>query len=342
MLQKLLVCLSAIATVSAAGNGCKLGKVINKPVIEGTPVYWPPSWTETKPAPQLEKEQSCSWIVTIPRGYYAKLIISGKTTDKDSRFETVDAAGNLVQTSQENMEPYYFPGPKFTLAVSNEGSDTFAFKVVWFTLPIMNDDAAIGANGLVMNVTSQVIAMQYYSIGDSLTLMAFPVNPKNYYSLRSTLVFDGHDCTSFNYISNLYQLYQTKEQWVSSQDEIIIVNLEASSSNDKLLIQASKYLTGTGEMVELHPQANSIYNGTVNGGTQMSSLVAVTDLSMQMIDVQMESDATVTVYYGSPDASTLNKSYTRTQLKNALPLSFRGPFVQFVVSSGKAVFTFKS
>lgn len=69
------------------------------------------------------------------------------------------------------------------------------------SVPIMNDDAAIGANGLVMNVTSQVIAMQYYSIGDSLTLMAFPVNPKNYYSLRSTLVFDGHDCTSFNYIS---------------------------------------------------------------------------------------------------------------------------------------------
>lgn len=93
-------------------------------------------------------------------------------------------------------------------------------------------------------------------------------------------------------------------------------------------------------MVKLQPQANSIYNGTVNG--LMSSLVAVTDLPMQMIDVQMESASTVTVYNGSPAVYALNKTYTGTQLKNALPLSFSGPVVQFVVSSGKAVFTFKS
>ncbi|CAB05215.1 CUB-like domain-containing protein [Caenorhabditis elegans] len=340
MLQKLFSCLVVAAAVSAAGSGCKIGNVINKPVIDGTPVYWPPSWTETQPAPQLDKEQSCSWIVTIPRGYYAKLIISGKTTDKDSRFQTVDSAGNLIQTTQENMDPYFFPASKFTLAVSNEGSATFAFKVVWFLLPYVGDDAGIGPSGLVVNVTSKVYAIDYHSTDDLLTLMTFPADTKNYYSLRSALVFAGEGLS--NYITNLYLLYQTKKPWISSDDAITIVNFEAASSNDNLLIQSSKYLTGIGEMVELHPQANSIYNGTVNGGTLMSSLVAVTDLPMQMIDVQMKSDATVTVYYGSPDSSTLNKTYTGAQLKNALPLSFSGDVVQFVVSSGKAVFTFKS
>lgn len=112
MFKRLLTCLAVVAAVSAAGNGkigfrdsyfnvkitvCKVGKAINKPVINGTPVFWPASWNETQPAPQLEKGQSCSWIVTIPRGYYAKLIISGKTTGNDSVIQTVDSAGNRIQ-----------------------------------------------------------------------------------------------------------------------------------------------------------------------------------------------------------------------------------------------------
>ncbi|CAB05220.1 CUB-like domain-containing protein [Caenorhabditis elegans] len=341
MLQKLLIYLAIAAIVSATGNGCKLGNAINKPVIDGQPFYWPASWNETQPAPQLEKEQSCSWIVTIPRGYYAKLIISGKTTDKDSRFQTVDSAGNLIQTTHEKMEPYYFPASKFTLAVSNEGFATLGFKVVWFPLPSVNTNYGVGAVGAVLDVTNEVLAIEYGSTG-GLTLMAFPADDKKYHSLRSALIFEGNGLQSGNYISNLYLLYQSKKQWVSSQDSIVIVNLDASQVNDKLLIQASRYLTGISETVEIHPQLNSTYNVTVNGGTRMSSLVAVSDITMHMVDVQMKDESTVTVYDGSPSAFTFDKTYTKTQLKNAFPLSFGGYFVQFVVSSGKAVFTFKS
>ncbi|CAB05218.1 CUB-like domain-containing protein [Caenorhabditis elegans] len=341
MLQNILVCLAFAVVVSAAGNVCKTGKAINKPVIDGTPVYWPASWTETQPAPQLEKGQSCSWIVTIPHGYYAKLIISGKTTDKDSRFQTVDAAGNLIQTTQENMEPYYFPASKFTIAVTNEGSATFAFKVVWWPLPSSQFVGLVGTTGLVVNATETVSAMGFYIPG-GLTLLSFPEDLKNYISLRSTLIFEGKNMDSANYIASLYQLYQKKVQWRTIQQNINIVNLEASRSNNKVLLQGSQYLTGIDEIVELHPQPNSIYNGTLNGGTKMSSLVAVSDLKLQMIDAQMEDASTVTVYYGSPDVFTLDKTYTKGQLVKALPLTFNGHFVQFVVSKGKAVFTFKS
>lgn len=47
-------------------------------------------------------------------------------------------------------------------------------------------------------------------------------------------------------------------------------------------------LTGISETVEIHPQLNSTYNVTVNGGTRMSSLVAVSDITMHMVDVQMK------------------------------------------------------
>ncbi|CAB05224.1 CUB-like domain-containing protein [Caenorhabditis elegans] len=341
MFQKLLAFLTVVVFVSAAGNSCKIGKVINKPVIDGTPVYWPASWNETQPAPQLEKEQSCSWYVTIPRGYYAKLIISGKTTDKDSRFQTVDSAGNLIQTTHEKMVPYYFPASKFTLAVSNEGSATFAFKVVWWPLPTEKYVDIVASIGQVINVTETVVAMEYAAPG-GITLLTFPEDLKNYNSLRSTLIYDGSSLTSATYVSNLFLLNQSKKQWTSSQDGIVVVNVEASRSMNKLLIQGSVYLAGIDEIVELHPQPNSIYNGTVNAGAHMSSLVAVSDLELQMIDVQMKDDSTVSVYYGSPDAFTLDKTYTGAELKKALPLPFGGYFVQFVVSSGKAVFTFKS
>nr|pir hypothetical protein F55G11.3 - Caenorhabditis elegans [Caenorhabditis elegans] len=304
MFKRLLTCLAVVAAVSAAGNVCKVGKAINKPVINGTPVFWPASWNETQPAPQLEKGQSCSWIVTIPRGYYAKLIISGKTTGNDSVIQTVDSAGNRIQTTQENMEPYYFPASKFTIAVTNKGFATLAFKVVWWPLPPSKYVHLVGPTGQVVNVTETIFAMQYEGPG-GLTLLTFPGDLKNYYSLRSALVFEGNNLDTANYVSNLYLLYQKKVQWSTSQE----------------------ILAGIDEIVELHPQSMS-------------------DLELQMIDAQMEDDSTVSVYYGSPEIFALDKTYTKGQLENALPLSFNGSFVQFVVSSavsrGKAVFTFKS
>ncbi|CAB03521.2 CUB-like domain-containing protein [Caenorhabditis elegans] len=341
MLQKLFICLAFATAISAAGNGCTLGKSVNKPVIDGTPVYWPAAWNETQPAPQLDNGQSCSWIVTVPRGYYAKLIISGKTTDKDSRFQTVDAAGNLIRTTQENMEPYYFAAPKFTLTVANEGSATFAFKVVWWPLPTVDFEYSTGPTGWIINATNAVYAHEY-SEGGGITLMVFPENETSYSSLRSALVYEGRSLSSANYVSNLNLLCQTKKQWASTQNAIFVVNLEASLSKDILLVQANRYLTGIDEMVELRPQLNSIYNGTVHGGTQMSSLVSVANINMQMIDAQMINESNLTVYRGSPAAYTFKQNYTGAQLKSALPLSFSGTFVQFVVSSGQAVFTFKS
>lgn len=71
--------------------------MVHKPVIDGTPVYFPATWREDKAAPALAKDQSCSWMVTIPQGYYAKLTISGKMGDKHSYFQTVDCTGNVVQ-----------------------------------------------------------------------------------------------------------------------------------------------------------------------------------------------------------------------------------------------------
>lgn len=90
-------------------------------------------------------------------------------------------------------------------------------------------------------------------------------------------------------------------------------------------------LTGIDEMVELRPQLNSIYNGTVHGGTQMSSLVSVANINMQMIDAQMINvgfevlriplnllifqESNLTVYRGSPAAYTFKQNYTYVTFK---------------------------
>ncbi|CAB05139.2 CUB-like domain-containing protein [Caenorhabditis elegans] len=336
----LISLLSLITLVLATGNVCKNGNVINKR-LNGLPFYWPPTWNESQAAPFLEQGQLCSWTVTIPQGYYAKLIISGETLDLDSYFQTIDSAGNLARTTHEGLEPYYFVSPKFQLVVSNDSPATFAFKIIWLPLPPAVDlHYGIGFAGFVINATNTPYAHEYGASG--ITLLTFPENTTDLFSLRSVLVYEGNDLKTANYISNLFLLYQTGKQWVSRTNGIVVVNLEASTSMDQLLIQGSQYLTAIGEMVELRPELNSIYTGALQGGEKKSSLVSVADVKMRMVDVKMNLDATVAIYYGSPDVQTHDKTYTGEQLKQALPLEFPGDFTQFVVSNGKAVFTFES
>uniref|UniRef100_A0A8R1IFS0 CUB_2 domain-containing protein n=1 Tax=Caenorhabditis japonica TaxID=281687 RepID=A0A8R1IFS0_CAEJA len=130
-MSKTIVILVTLLAFACAANVCKQGNIVNMPG-NSKPYYFPSSWNENHTAPELQKHQSCSWTVTVPQGYYAKLIIDGKTQDTDSSFQTIDAAGNLIQSRHEKKEPYYFPPAKFTIAVTNGANPaTLGFKIVW-------------------------------------------------------------------------------------------------------------------------------------------------------------------------------------------------------------------
>ncbi|EFO95341.1 hypothetical protein CRE_09276 [Caenorhabditis remanei] len=333
--------LAIVSTVSAAGNTCKTGNVVNR-LVNSQPYYWPTTWNENQTTPSLAKDQTCSWIVTVPKGYYAKLSISGKTTDKDSRFQMIDSAGNLMQTTSEEMQPYYFPPAKFTLAVSNKAVATFAFKIQWFLLPTeITSYNSVGPQVTLINATNSLYYRTYYA-PQGVSLLAFPVSTTSYYSLRSTLVYQGSSLDG-TYISNLYSLYQTNNQWISKDDTIVLVNLETSKNADLLLIQEAlriKDITFT----ELIPTVNSKVSVTVNSTKKKTALVAAYQVKQTLTDVQMDTAAYVTIYYGSLDPYNFYKNFTKTQFQEVLPVNFDnsgGNVYEFYVYNGKATFTFQ-
>ncbi|CAI2354389.1 unnamed protein product [Caenorhabditis sp. 36 PRJEB53466] len=337
-MNKLVFLLGAslfFSAVSAAGNVCKQGNIVN---MGSVPYYWPSTWRENQTAPQLGKEQSCSWTVTIPKGYYAKLIINGKTTDKDSRFQMIDSAGNLVQTTHEGMQPYYFPPSKLTLAVSNEAVATFAFKIIWAPLPAGPKlIAGIGDTPHLVNV-SDIGATAYSGI---LSLLIFPNDPKNMYHLRCSLVFQGTDSDG-TYINNLHAFYNRRQQWVSTGG-IYVVNLEDNplADKDQMLVQSYLDTKQLNDYEELVCGTNTTCTFTINGRKGPSALVAVNGGNLTLTDIQMEKSANLSIYYGSISPFFFYKSYMGSEIQGLLPLIFDSSWVlQYVISSGKAVFTF--
>ncbi|CAO4378377.1 unnamed protein product [Caenorhabditis nigoni] len=342
-MHKLLVSLAVLSAVSAAGTTCKTGNVVNR-LVSGRPYYFPATWNETMPAPELAKEQTCSWTVTIPQGYYARLIIDGTVRDKDSRFQIIDSVGNFIQTTHEEMDPYFFPPTKFTLAVSNEGVATFGFQIQWIAHNNTEMDFAfVGSLDHDLNVTSSVFC-EGLGGAEGISLLAFPQNRKHPYSLRSTLVYEAAPNQQIgNFINNLYEMYLTKKQWISNVPSIVICNLEVSNNTDFLVVQSSVH-TKNLNYVELVTVPGTKYNATVNSEKKTSALISASYYNQTMTDIQMDATSVISQYYGTPSGFTFDRNYTATEMKSALPMEYPGGAytVQWVLNSGKAVFTFQA
>ncbi|KAF1758903.1 hypothetical protein GCK72_015363 [Caenorhabditis remanei] len=342
MFFRLFLFLSVASVSLAAGNVCKTSNVVNR-LVNSKPYYWPATWNETQTAPALEMGQTCSWTVTIPQGYYAKLVINGQTQDSTSIFQTIDTAGNLMRTSQEGMQPYYFPPSKFSVTVSNQAAATFAFRIEWKLLPTNPTlYTEISAIAKVINATNK----EYYigcESNSGVSLLPFPENINNYYSLRSTLIFEGGRIQRGNYIGNLFLIYQSGNQYITSSgfDSVVIVNLEASNQTNLLLIQESRYVENL-HYVELVPVLNSQYKATLNSQVKTSALVSTSSIKQTLIDIQMDDNANITVAYGTPDPMVFDKTYTGVEFRKLLPIMYDTPVLTFVLDSGVAVFTFQA
>uniref|UniRef100_A0A8R1EIT3 CUB_2 domain-containing protein n=1 Tax=Caenorhabditis japonica TaxID=281687 RepID=A0A8R1EIT3_CAEJA len=345
-MSKTIILLATLMAVAFAANGtntiCKQGNIVNMQ-FNSKPYYFPSSWSENQTAPQLEKHQSCSWTVTVPQGYYAKLIIDGKTQDVDSRFETIDAAGNFIQSRHEKREPYYFPSPKFTFAVTNGANlTTLGFKIVWAPFPKTFGDSisAIGHMPRIYNATNSVYKSAY-STSTQVSILPFPADPKNLYALRSALVFDGYDLTG-SYMSNLYLIAKTRKQFISRGSSIFVINVEpTSNSSDTLYVQNYVYTKDINEYVELNCAAGNVTCSVeLNGGSQKSAVVTVELRTEIITNIAMENNATLSIYGGSPNDMCFIATYNSTEVKAALPISTMGLGNQYVISHGKAAFTF--
>ncbi|CAO4374395.1 unnamed protein product [Caenorhabditis nigoni] len=320
--------------VSEAGNVCTTGNVLNRPV-NGQAIYWPSTWRTNETAPGLEAGQTCSWTVTIPSGYYAKLVISGKINDNSSYFKTVDTAGNIIKSTHENKEPYYFPPTKFNFIVSNEAAATLGFRITWAKFPsTLTYSAGIGATPELVNITEGVFAADYSAI-TGLSLLAFPADPKNYHTLRSTLVFEGKNYDG-KYISNLYLLYKSRKQWISSGDIIYVVNLEARHRQDQLLVQESGYTKDITQYVEMDCAMNSTCNVSVDGGDKKTAFISVGRKTDVLNYVSINVNSFLTVYYGSQNQHGYHDSISGYDIQSNLPLTFGADIIQYVISSGKA------
>lgn len=112
------------------------------------------------------------------------------------------------------MKPYYFVGPKFTIALSSNAPAAFGFKIIWlpcklkyasyFSIFFLVPNIDIGYSGVteaaeVLNATGIIYKQSIYSRG-GIHLLPFPQDPTNYFSLRSALVFEGGSFPGCNYV----------------------------------------------------------------------------------------------------------------------------------------------
>ncbi|EGT32234.1 hypothetical protein CAEBREN_12259 [Caenorhabditis brenneri] len=318
---------------------CKIGNIVNR---NSNQTYsFPSNWNENQSAPHLAPDQSCSWVVTVPMGYYAKLIIDGRINDTMGHFQMIDANGNVVETQHENKEPYYFPSPKFTLIVNNEAPAKFGFKVIWAQYPTLPSIIG-GINEMphIENVTLNAWQSAYGS-SSHISLLAFPADQKNTFSLRSVMVFTGIDTTS-SYVNNLYELHKNQHQWISQSNGCFVINVEARGVLDKLLIQSTQDLEGIKPYNELNCKPNSTCTKKLNGKPgQVSGFVSIDPQTHTLTDIQMDSDAIFSVYIGAVNSPFIIGSYNGSIIKSQLPLDFSGGVKQYVISSGPSEFTFQ-
>ncbi|EGT52983.1 hypothetical protein CAEBREN_20316 [Caenorhabditis brenneri] len=331
-----------LATVFATCLGaytCRTGTVVNRPV-NNQPYTFPINWDDNQTAPALAAGQDCSWVVTIPQGYYAKLIISGDLTDSVGYIQMVDTNGNVQKTKHENKNPYFFPSPKFTLIVDNQAAATFAFKVVWAPFPVGTSfEALVDLYAKVVDVTKEVFAGKL-DCSNSCSMFSFPVDTISFFNLRSVLVFSGLGYNG-TYLTSLYQMYKNPMQWIGPPTILYIVNLQASGADDKLLVQSSAFTSD----IKLYEELNCIPSSTctipLNNGPGKSGLVYAGNQNQTLTDIFMDKTATLTVYYGSQTHFALYKTYQGSTIQKMLPLTFKGGFMtNYIISAGKSIFTF--
>ncbi|CAL2040804.1 unnamed protein product [Caenorhabditis brenneri] len=94
------------------------------------------------------------------------------------------------------------------------------------------------------------------------------------------------------------------------------------------------------EYVEFTCQSNSTCTGHLDAGNKKSALVSVDNTVQTMMWVTLNVNSYLTVYYGSPNEAGKYFTISGSTIQSNLPLTFRAPVVQYVVTGGKAAFTF--
>uniref|UniRef100_A0A1I7TUR3 CUB_2 domain-containing protein n=1 Tax=Caenorhabditis tropicalis TaxID=1561998 RepID=A0A1I7TUR3_9PELO len=337
MFSPLIFLLLLALPLAISAGKCRIGTVVNRP-FTNQPYSFPTNWNESHSAPHLDADQSCSWVVTIPQGFYVKLVIAGRINDSVGHFQMVDGNGNVVMSQHENKEPYYFPSPKFTLIVNNEAPATFGFKVQWAPFPIINEyEAGIAMLAHIVNITENVFGAEFSAPGASL--MAFPANTSHSHTLRSAMVFQGKDANG-TYLTNLFNIYNTHTQYIAPNALIYIVNVEAQGVKDKLLVQSSQYTNDLNPYHQLFCAPGATCSKTLNGGNSKSGLVYIEDQDQTLNAITMDVTATLSIYYGSQTDFFFLGSYTGATIQSNLPLTFSGGYMtQYIISHGKAELT---
>lgn len=340
MFSKLSVVVLAVAVSTGfAANQCRSGTVVNGKT-NPQPYAFPHNWDETQPAPELAANQSCNWVVTIPTGYYARVVISGVINGKTGSIKTADCNGLVLINKEENKEPYFFPFPKFNVIVDNVEPSTFAFKIVFLPLPTELDySVEVGRDPQIINMTKDVYVVQ---TGEETSLIAFPADPAHQNTLRSALIFKGENFFG-PYLTNLEQIWQNRNQFISENDGLYIVNVEASNVSDQLLLQYSKYTRDINPYRQLVCSPNETpCTKILNGGSGRSGVVYVGNQKQTLTAITIDVTSTLDVYYGGLTNSSHHGTYSGATIQSNLPMTFVGNGItQYIVSNGNAQLSFQ-
>ncbi|EGT52933.1 hypothetical protein CAEBREN_09754 [Caenorhabditis brenneri] len=354
MYLNLLVVLTFIGSGAVESYVCT-SQYLSK--IDPNPYYYPSTWMESQPAPMLDNNQTCDIVFQVPPGYYAKVIISSAIQDNASHFGVVDTANKYYlfvlffenpyigwsldyRINHETQDPWYFSNGQVVIIVNTVSPAAFGLKVTWQQYPSGTPiRSGVGITPLVLNATKDVYSAEFSAV-TGLSLTAFPVEPKNYLSLRSTLISEG-DSFNGKFVNSLYGLFYSQKQYFSKSTSIYIVNVAASGVADHLLLQESAFVRNIKPYEGLNCPPSSTCTKQLSGGKTSSGLVYVGSQTQTILDIFIDWDATLSVYFGSPTDTNLYNTYNGTTIRSLLPLKYYSGVTQYIVSSGNSMMTFK-
>ncbi|CAI5448167.1 unnamed protein product [Caenorhabditis angaria] len=204
--------------------------------INSSGYVFPNDWKwSTDPAPSYDTVLDCSWTFNIPKGSFAQLLVTAATPAQGSITVKNCVGDREIVPSTASKEPYYFLTPQFTvhLLVSNNVSGTFGFTVKMSEFPSTQPSLFKVTNSplILTNVNTVLLTSE-----NRVSLIASSASdPTNNSNLRMFAIFDGSDTTA-PFMANMRQIVSSRNQLISSGQNLTIVNLVPGTTIGNLIV----------------------------------------------------------------------------------------------------------
>ncbi|CAO4364231.1 unnamed protein product [Caenorhabditis nigoni] len=340
-LNSLIFGLLAVQVLSDDPYNCAGTQTINPPVDTTKSWFYPANWNDTLPIPQFARNQNCVWNINVPKGWFANWIITSNTTN--SVIKMTDSTGYVTTLTVTSEDLYFLMDPSFKVELQASDVGQLGMQVTWIQVNtnLYPSTAKVHQSSLPLSLFGGDFDNSTVITADTqVSLLAFPSSTLDFLPLlRVTQVYDG-DSINAKHIGNLYQIMDSRTNFVSSGKSLTLFSLFPGFDTHSLVL-LQDYAD-----VKQFKSYQPIYcvlpnNCAASLNATQGTAAAIRYWPMFYVTrIAMATDNKLSVYNGYLGDAHKLSDYTSANLKTNLPQQFNGKFTVFVLDKGSATITF--